>query len=231
VTPTSEAVAGTDVADASRGAGHDVVPQPGVPARAGAVRRSAGPWVELVVMVTLALVGAWAVQRWLVKPFHVPSPSMESTLLVGDRVLVARFLYRLGGPDRGDVAVFHPPLLDGAASRSSGVDRGVNYVKRIVGLPGEWIGGRDGQVWICPIDPTPRVPPSRSGCLALSEPYVRGPQARFRFREVPADHYFMMGDNRSRSSDSREIGSIPRSSIVGPAVSIYWPPRRISGLG
>jgi signal peptidase I len=190
-----------------------------------------GPWLELALMVALALTGAWAVQRWVVKPFHVPTGSMEPTLLVGDRVLVSRFLYRLSGPQRGDVAVFHPPLVEGATAGSDAVDGGVNYVKRIVGLPGEWVGGRDGQVWICPRSPAPRVAPSRSGCAALREPYVQGPQARFRFRQVPAGHYFMMGDNRSQSSDSREIGPIPRSSIVGPAFSIYWPPRRIAGLG
>ena len=211
----------------------DVVAEPRTaalaPDRHPAARRRLGPWLELALMVALALTAAWAVQRWVVKPFHVPTGSMEPTLLVGDRVLVSRFLYRLHGPERGDVAVFHPPAADGTGA--SAVDVGVNYVKRIVGLPGEWIGGRDGQVWICPRSPAPRVSPSRYGCSALSEPYVQGPQARFRFREVPAGHYFMMGDNRSRSADSRELGPIPMASIVGPAVSIYWPPRRIAGLG
>jgi signal peptidase I len=94
----------------------DVVTAPAPPGqvrRVATTRRRLGPWVELFLTVTLALAGAWAVQRWIVKPFHVPTGSMEPTLLVGDRVLVSRFLYRLHGPERGDVAVFHPPVSTG----------------------------------------------------------------------------------------------------------------------
>ncbi len=110
-----------------------------------------GPWVELVVVVALAFAAAYLVQWFVVKPYRIPSESMENTLLVGDRVLVARFWYRFSDPQRGQVIVFHPPGRgDEVIDKASTPANDLNFIKRVVGLPGEWVGGYRRQVWICP---------------------------------------------------------------------------------
>jgi signal peptidase I len=189
-----------------------------------------GPWVELVVVVGLAFAAAYLVQWFVVKPYRIPSESMESTLLVGDRVLVSRFWYRFSDPERGQVIVFHPPghndeVIDKAATPANDL----NFIKRVVGLPGEWVGGYKRQVWICPTEPAGRQRPSAS-CKALKEPYTSSVQRRFAFQQVPPGRYFVMGDNRDNSDDSRVIGTIPRSWILGRAFVTYWPLTRIGSL-
>jgi signal peptidase I len=189
-----------------------------------------GPWVELVVVVGLAFAAAYLVQWFVVKPYRIPSESMESTLLVGDRVLVARFWYRFSDPQRGQVIVFHPPgegseVID----HSSTPANDLNFIKRVVGLPGEWVGGYKRQVWICPTEPPGRQRPA-ANCRALKESYTSSVQRRFTFQLVPAGRYFVMGDNRDNSDDSRVIGTIPRSWILGRAFVTYWPLTRIGSL-
>ena len=103
------------------------------------------PVVDLVITVAMAIAIAYAVQLWIVKPYRVPSQSMEQTLHVGDRILAARFLYHFTDPSRGDIIVFHP---NGRGSDVFQTDHASsqNYVKRLIGLPGEWVGssGRQG---------------------------------------------------------------------------------------
>lgn len=143
--------------------------------------------------------------------FYVDGPSMEPTLISDQRVIVSRVHYFLPEPQRGQIAVFLSP------------DRpGVNppLIKRIIGLPGETVtlsGGQfeiDGQV--------------------LNEPYVNGPcnESRCRDREwvLGASEYFLVGDNRNRSRDSRTFGPIDRSMLVGEAVFRYWPPNDLAFL-
>ena len=134
---------------------------------------------------------------------------MEPTLYVGDRVLVLRFTYARGNLERGDVVVFHPPgrgddIVAGAKTASN-----VHFIKRVIGLPGDTIEMRRGRVVICV---RPRV-----GCHALNEPYARTTADRFAPRLIPEGHYFVIGDNRDNSEDSRISGTVPRSSIVGEA--------------
>ena len=210
------------------------VPAPAPPPPATLWRRihgTLGPWVELVVVVALAFGAAYVVQWLIVKPYKIPSESMEDTLLVGDRVLVARFWYRFTDPARGDVVVFHPPGHgDEVVDRSRSVATDLNFIKRVVGLPGDWIGGYQGKVWVCRDRPPRRRVPG-PGCASLTEPYVSSPQENFSFRQVPRGRYFMMGDNRDNSDDSRSIGTIPRTSILGRAFVTYWPLTRVGWLG
>jgi signal peptidase I len=157
--------------------------------------------------------------------YRVPSASMEPTIHCAkpgdecegahaDRIIACRLCYRFGSPHRQQIVVFHAPA---AAKRTCG--NGGNYVKRLIGLPGETIH-EDGsaRLWI-------------DGRL-LDEPYVTArARAADRYRDqtwrVPAGSYFLLGDNRGDSCDSRTWGGVPRDRLVGPVMVTYWPPTRI----
>lgn len=200
-------------------------------------RRSArgGGLLEFVVIVALALGLALGIQALIVKPYQIPSESMEPTLDVGQRVLVNRFLYQFSEPSAGDVVVFHPPA--GAERRTQcGVDRrdgqpcprptarqsDQNFIKRIVAGPGDTVTVDDGH-------------PVVNGVKRAREPFITPcgdavvcdmPVAI----TVPAGHYFMMGDNRGASDDSRFWGPVPEEWLIGKAFATYWPPRRVGIL-
>jgi len=165
-----------------------------------------------------------AIKAWVVNPYRIPSSSMEPTLhcakpadgcraSLSDRVLANRFIYHFKDPARGDVIVFKTPPE--AEKCQFGTGGGSTFVKRIVGLPGEKIRGQDGFVYI--------------NGKKLDEPYLDGVRDRRDFQErvIPEDGYFMMGDNRGQSCDSRDWGTVPRANIIGEVFAVYWPPRRI----
>jgi signal peptidase I len=184
------------------------------------------------VIVALALALALGIQAWLVKPYQIPSPSMEPTLDVGQRVLVNRFLYHFTDPSIGDIVVFHPP-----AGAENGVECGEprrsrqacakptkgrsseNFIKRIVAGPGDTLSVHNGH-------------PVVNGVIKSDEPYTE-PCGRNPMCElpepitIPPDHYFMMGDNRGHSDDSRFWGPVPRDWLIGKAFATYWPPDRV----
>jgi signal peptidase I len=187
-------------------------------------KRQMNPLIELVLILAAAL-GLWYVTNgWIVKPYRIPSASMEPTLQIGDRVLVNRFIYHLHDPRRGDIVVFHPPGRGDSAIDGASTEASVYFIKRVIGLPGETIEGRGGHVEICT---GPNV-----GCHILKEPYLTQTAAPQNFGPVTIapDHYFMMGDNREISEDSRVWGTLPRSYIIGEAFVTYWPLRRIRTL-
>jgi signal peptidase I len=213
---------------------------PGAPERPrsalAAIRKN--PVVDLVLTVAMAVAIAYAVQLWFVKPYRVPSQSMEQTLHVGDRILAARFLYHFIDPGRGDIIVFHP---NGRGSDVFQTDHasGQNYVKRLIGLPNEWVGSSGGKVYICERQaPTDRLAPAGTpGCRFLKESYTTSPTGQcssttgdFGPRHLGPDQYLMLGDNRAFSEDSRCWGVIHRSQIIGRAFAIYWPLTRIQSL-
>ena len=189
----------------------------------------------MVVIVALALGLALAIQAWIVKPYQIPSESMEPTLDVGQRVLVNRFIYHFQDPEIGDVVVFHPPAGADSGPRCGVTDApkepcseptpersDQNFIKRIVAGPGDTLSIKDGH-------------PVVNGVEKTDEPYINpcgaGPQCNLPMEiEIPADHYFMMGDNRGASDDSRFWGPVPRDWIIGEAFATYWPPNRIGGL-
>ena len=187
--------------------------------------------VELVLIVAVALGLALGIQAFLVKPYRIPSESMVPTLEIGQRVLVNRIGARFGGPSIGDITVFHPPAgsetnqcgapqPDGqACSRPTSRRSEVNFIKRVVGGPGDRIAIDGGHVIL--------------NGKRQSEPFARfgncsnGDCDFPRAITVPPGHYFMMGDNRGASDDSRFWGPVPRKWIIGGAVATYWPPDRI----
>ena len=187
-------------------------------------KRQINPVVELGLILLAALGLWWVANGWIVKPYRIPSASMEPTLRAGDRVLVSRFIYRFHDPRRGDVIVFHPPGTGDQPIRGATTEASVYFIKRIIGLPGETVEGRNGRVDICS---APNV-----GCHALNEPYLaqQGKMNDFGPVRVPQGQYFMMGDNRAVSDDSRFWGTLPRANIIGEAFATYWPPDRLRTL-
>ena len=192
-----------------------------------------GQLTELVVIVAMALAIALAVQWLLVKPYRIPSGSMEPTLDVGQRVLVNRISHRLGSdPKIGDIITFHPPAGADVQPPECGAPQGENqactrptpgkssqtFIKRVVGVSGDRISIRDGHV-------------IRNGRLT-KEPFINpcaGGQGCDlpRAITVPKGYVFVMGDNRGQSDDSRFWGPVPDKWVIGKAFATYWPPKRI----
>jgi signal peptidase I len=196
------------------------------------------PWRKVVEwLVTLAAAVAFVLvfEAEVAKPFRIPSASMEHTLHCGppgdgclgstsDRVLVNRLAYFFGSPQRGQIVVFKAP---NRANGCAAGDGGATFVKRLIGLPGESVReDDDGFIWI--------RESGESTWTKLSEPYVRprtrlGDTTHFGITwRVPGGEYFMLGDNRPDSCDSRSWGAVPRSSLLGPVIFTYWPPGRLS---
>jgi signal peptidase I len=200
-----------------------------------------GALVELVAIVALAVGLALLIQAFVVKPYQIPSPSMVPTLEVGQRVLVNRFIYHLKDPEVGDIVVFHPPVgatgggpecgdpktgegTKSACALPDAKESDQNFIKRIVALPGDRLYIKDGhpvvngkeadENFINPCKPAT----SSVGCN-WPKPIT-----------IPPNDYFMMGDNRGKSDDSRLWGPVPRDWLIGEAFLTYWPPDRIGFL-
>ncbi len=198
----------------------------------GKGKRQHNSLVELVTIVAVALGLALGIQAFLVKPFRIPSESMVPTLQVGQRVLVDRVSFRFGEPDRGDIVVFKPP--EGQPGRC-GVERATdqpcpegtpersdtNFIKRVVGMPGDRLKVLEGSVYI-----DGRRQDESFARLDRECPTCNLP----REITIPDGHYYMMGDNRGESADSREWGPVPKKWIIGKAFMTYWPPGRIGLL-
>jgi signal peptidase I len=178
--------------------------------------------IDWIVTLAAAIGVVILLKNYVVNPYRIPSSSMEPTLHCArpaqgceaarsDRVLVNRLIFHLRDPRRGDVVVFKTPpeTLEQCGA-------GGDFVKRLIGLPGETVSERNGRVFI---DGRP-----------LEEPYVTPSRRDTRTGgwTVPDGQYFMMGDNRNSSCDSRAWGSVPRENLIGTVFATYWPPSRIS---
>ena len=193
---------------------------------------ASGSVLELILIVGVALGLALGIQAFLVKPYRIPSESMVPTLEVGQRVLVNRLSHNLGSdPKVGDVVVFHPPAgsesntcgqgdrPDGqACGRPTASRSNVNFIKRVVAGPGDTIAVEDGHVIL---NGERQEESFIRECGSAPECNMPDPIT------VPADSWYMMGDNRGRSADSRIWGPVPKEWIIGGAFATYWPPDRI----
>jgi signal peptidase I len=192
-------------------------PAPEATAQARRKRSGRRLAVEYALTAIVAIVVAFIVQAYVVKPYRVPTPSMATTIQPGDRVLIDRLLYDRRDIERGDIVVFEGP---------SAVGNQV-LLKRVVGLPGDLLELTDGVLYVNGaaddgggLGPDGELPETRPAYGQLEEhpewslavPYT-----------VPDDHYYLMGDNRSDSFDSRFWGPVARSSIIGRAFAVYWP--------
>jgi signal peptidase I len=193
-----------------------------------------GAIFELVVIVGFAIGLALVIQAFVVKPYQIPTGSMIPTLEVGQRVLVQRVSYHFTDPQIGDIVVFHPPK--GAETETCGLDplpsgepcpepvdqpSDTNFIKRVVATPGDTLSIKDGHA-IVNGEPIPDdfIKPCGTGADCTLPKQIT----------IPPDHYFMMGDNRGASDDSRFWGPIPKDWIIGKAFATYWPLDRIGLL-
>jgi signal peptidase I len=194
--------------------------------------------LELVVIVAAALAVALAIEALLIKPYVIPSGSMEPTLAINQRVLVDRIGSDFSNPGVGSIVVFHPPTRESCANPQQGQNQAgqqsatacdatqskpstQTYIKRVVGLPGDRLWIRGGHVY-------------RNG-VREADSFITpcGDAAECNFPHpitVPKGDYYMMGDNRGDSLDSRFWGPVPRSWIIGQAFFTYWPPDRFGLL-
>jgi signal peptidase I len=195
--------------------------------------------LELVVIVAVAFGLALGIQAVIVKPYKIPSASMEPTLDINQRILVDRIGMHFSSIHVGDIVVFHPPVNYSICAdpneglNAAGQNTGkacdvaqkqassVTFVKRVVGLPGDRIQIIDGHV-------------IRNG-KRERDPYIIqcDGDAACTFPQtivIPKGDYYMMGDNRPDSEDSRFWGPVPKAWIIGKAFFTYWPPDRIGFL-
>jgi signal peptidase I len=191
---------------------------------------------EMPGLIIMSLILAILIKTFLIQAFYIPSGSMKDTLQINDRVLVSKVPYYFHDPQEGDVIVFSEPDPGKAVQRGV-VDgffhwliQGIgfqkpdnqDFIKRVIGLPGDTVVGRNGKVFV--------------NGEPLDEPYVKGTTAPFDKVTVPPHMYFVLGDNREESQDSRfglgviadpknmpGIGFIPRDKIIGKAWVIVWP--------
>jgi signal peptidase I len=169
------------------------------PRRSG---RGSRTLIEWLLIIGVTIVVTLVVKALLFQAFFIPSGSMEPTLKPGDRVLVAKTAYTI---HRGDIIVFKKPPTDNADIS--------DLIKRVIGLPGDTISARGGYVYI--------------DGRKLAEPWLpkvdQGVTSAFGPEKVPSGDYFVMGDNRTNSDDSRFIGPIPKSLVVGKMFLRIWP--------
>jgi signal peptidase I len=179
--------------------------------------------IDWLVTIVGAIAIVLAIKAWVVNPYRIPSSSMEPTLHCAkpgseceahfsDRVLACRFCYRFWDPKRGDIVVFHTPPLADARCGAGGT-----FVKRLIGLPGDLWEERGGYIYI--------------NGKRLVEPYIRAARRDSRTIapiRIGKGQYFMMGDNRVSSCDSRAWGTVPHHNLIGKVFATYWPPQRIT---
>ena len=197
-------------------------------------KSTAGSFLELVMIVAVALGLALGIQAFLVKPFRIPSESMVPTLEIGQRVLVDRVTKNFSDYGRGDVLVFKPPA--GADSNTCGIRHSnesacprptkersdTNFIKRVVATGGDRLKVEGGAVYL--------------NGKRQDESYARLDESCGRSCDLPREiripqgYYFMMGDNRGASQDSRVWGPIPKDWVIGRAFATYWPPNRVGLL-
>jgi signal peptidase I len=159
---------------------------------------------DFVIMIAIAVV-VFVGLRLTVQTYVVYGPSMQPNFYEHQRLLVSKIVYNFHEPERGDVIIFRPPY--------EGQD---SFIKRVIGLPGERIEIRQGQVYIHQTEGT---------VLELDEPYIEDP-ARWQFigEVIPEGEYFVLGDNRNNSDDSRNGWTVPAEDIIGKAWISIWPP-------
>jgi len=220
---------------------------PASPAKLKGVFRGAAEVCESI-LVAFALV-FMLIRPFLFQAYYIPSPSMENTLLghnageygykesASDHIFANKLVYRYSNPHYGDIAVFRAPKDADQESKMLGLpQKENNLIKRVIGLPGDTIQVKDVEV-VQKGERTLKSVVFRNG-KQLEEPYLREPMSPFQHTDFATDaplvlgsnEYFMMGDNRNMSSDSRYWGTVTRERIIGKASMIFMPFNRMGLL-
>jgi len=161
---------------------------------------------EAIFLVLVAVI-VFLVLRLTIQTYVVYGPSMQPNFVEHERLIVSKVVYYFHNPQRGDVIVFKPPFTDKT-----------NYIKRIIALPGESVEIKNGKTYIYTLD---------GGMIILDEIYVAEPfNSSYTKHTVPEGGYFVMGDNRNNSNDSRSGWMVPEDNIIGKAWLTIWPPDR-----
>ncbi|MEA5596680.1 signal peptidase I [Rivularia sp. UHCC 0363] len=165
---------------------------------------------ENLILITIALVLAFFIRTFIAEPRYIPSDSMLPTLHTGDRLVVEKISYRFNPPKFGDIVVFQPP----PELQRRGYPADQAFIKRLIGSPGDRLQIDSGKVYL--------------NGKSLQEDYIKEPPSQpFPLIQVPPNQYFMMGDNRNDSNDSRYWGFLPQKYMIGKATFRFWPPDRI----
>jgi len=181
-------------------------------------QKKAWDTIKGIIIIVLLVV---LIRVYFVEAFQIPSGSMKDTLLVGDLILANKLIYRFIEPKRGDIVIFKYPHQDNSINPYKTLKQWVgdltgrplinrkNLIKRVIGLPGETLEMKEGVIYI--------------NGRPLNEPYLKfKPEGNFGPYNISEDSYFLMGDNRNESSDSRYWGFLPKKYIIGKALFIYW---------
>jgi signal peptidase I len=169
--------------------------------------------IEWSVIIVVAVVGSFLIRTFAVQTFFIPSSSMMPTLHIGDRILVNKLSVEFGTINTGDIIVFKAPPTEHCND-----EKVSDLVKRVIGLPGQHLTSHGNAIYV-------------NGKL-LKEPWTYWPAIGSPIGNVtvPKNSYFVLGDWRSNSCDSRFWGSVPRSDIIGKAFVRIWPPSRLGFL-
>ena len=173
-----------------------------------------GSFTEFVIVVAVAIALAWFITNFVVKPYEIPSESMEDTIMTGDRVLSERISYLGTSPAQGDIVTFTD------VEDSSRV-----LIKRVIAVAGQQVDLKDGSVYV---DGSKLDEPYTDDKQSL--PLASGHDVSYPYT-VPEGYIWVMGDNRTNSSDSRYFGAVPIANVTGHAFFRYWPLERIGPLG
>lgn len=173
-------------------------------------------FLSFLIMVAVVVVGAWLLRSFVIEPFQIPSASMEDTIKTGDMVFAEKVSYHLSDPGQGDIVVFSDPQVP---SRT--------LIKRVIATEGQTVDLRDGKVYVDGValnepytDGLPSYPLNTVGTVNISYPYT-----------IPKGDVWVMGDNRTNSSDSRYFGPIDKDTVFGKAFAIYWPVESLAWIG
>ena len=180
------------------------------------VKVISGLFLDIIETVVVALSIFLVIYLFFMQPHQVNGQSMEPTFLSGEYVLTDKVSYQTGNPQRGDVVVFHAPEAAGCPEGT-----GCDFIKRVLALPGDSVAVRDNAVWINgQALPEPYIPPEN---VTRAGAFTEGGREIF----MGENEYFVVGDNRPFSSDSRVWGPIGKENIVGRAFVRYWPVPKI----
>lgn len=165
-----------------------------------------------LLMVAVVFAAAWLLRTFVIAPYQIPSGSMETTIMVSDKLFSEKVSYYFRSPEPGEIVTFEDPEVEGRT-----------LIKRCIAVGGQTVDLRDGAVYV---DDVRLDEPYTNGLESFPLSTAAGVTIEYPYT-IPSDYIWVMGDNRTNSADSRYFGPIPVKSITGHACLIYWPLNRV----